>query len=95
MIEPSRLKLLCELKCDPADVKSLVEKTGFTQSHVSRQLNQLAQMDLVRSKRQGQHNIFYADNPLVDVLSDLVNKELIARLERKLKCIANDSFSFD
>ena len=83
--EPARLKILCELKCSPSDVQTLASKTGFSPSHISRQLNNLAKFDMVRSEREGQHTIFYADNPLVDELSELVNKELIARLEERMK----------
>lgn len=39
--EPARLQLLCLLRQGPLDVGSLIETTGFSQSHISRQLDQL------------------------------------------------------
>ncbi|MFM9047904.1 MAG: ArsR/SmtB family transcription factor [Cyanobium sp.] len=35
--EPARLQLLCLLKHRPKDVAALMEATGFSQSHISRQ----------------------------------------------------------
>ena len=46
--EPARLQLLCHLKQGPSDVASLIEATGFSQSHISRQLGQLQRAGLVR-----------------------------------------------
>ena len=36
--EPARLQLLCQLRQGPMDVAALIEATGFSQSHISRQL---------------------------------------------------------
>ena len=45
--EPARLQLLCHLKLGPTDVASLLEATGFSQSHISRQLGQLQRAGLL------------------------------------------------
>ncbi|MEY4840985.1 MAG: hypothetical protein RLZZ374_1893 [Cyanobacteriota bacterium] len=47
--EPARLQLLCLLAQEPLDGASLIEATGFSQSHVSRQLGQLQRAGLVTS----------------------------------------------
>ena len=83
--EPARLQLICELRSSPSDVQTLINKTGFSQSHISRQLSQLNQAGLVRSERQGQRLIFHADDPLVDNLCSLVSQRLRQNLEDKLK----------
>ena len=86
--EPARLQLLCELRDSPSDVQTLMERTGFSQSHISRQLSQLSQARLVRSERQGQRLIFHADDPLVDDLCALVSQRLRQTLEARLQTLA-------
>ena len=66
--EPARLQLLCHLKQGPSDVASLIEATGFSQSHISRQLGQLQRAGLVRCEREGTRTIWQADSGLVDDL---------------------------
>ena len=83
--EPARLQLICELRSSPSDVQALMDKTGFSQSHISRQLSQLSQAGLVRSERHGQRLIFHADDPLVDNLCSLVSQRLRQTLEDKLE----------
>jgi len=85
--EPARLQLLCELRNTPCDVQTLMERTGFSQSHLSRQLGQLSQAGLVRSERQGQRLIFHADDPLVDDLCALVSQRLRQTLETRLQIL--------
>ena len=62
-----------------------MDKTGFSQSHISRQLSQLSQAGLVRNERQGQRLIFHSDDPLVDNLCSLVSQRLRQTLEDKLE----------
>ena len=38
--EPARLRLMCEIRNGSNDVATLMERTGFSQSHLSRQLGQ-------------------------------------------------------
>ena len=82
--EPTRLQLLCQLKHGPLDVASLIEATGFSQSHISRQLGQLQRAGLVRCERDGVRTIWSADNPLVEDLCALVQTSLRQRLETQL-----------
>lgn len=83
--EPTRLQLLCQLKQGPMDVAGLIEVTGFSQSHISRQLGQLQRAGLVRCERYGVRTIWNADNGLVDDLCALVQNRLRQRLEAQLK----------
>ncbi len=83
--EPARLQLLCELKQGPRDVASLIEATGFSQSHISRQLGQLQRSGLVRCQREGVRLIYSADDQLVDELCDLVQHRLKQRLQSQLR----------
>lgn len=82
--EPARLLLLCHLKQGPMDVASLIEATGFSQSHISRQLGQLQRAGLARCQREGVRLIYTADDPLVHDLCALVQTQLKQRLEHQL-----------
>jgi DNA-binding transcriptional ArsR family regulator len=83
--EPARLQLLCHLKQGPMDVASLIEATGFSQSHISRQLGQLQRAGLVGCEREGVRTIWHADSDLVDDLCTLVQTRLKQRLEGQLQ----------
>ncbi|NDG74995.1 MAG: transcriptional regulator [Synechococcaceae bacterium WB8_1B_136] len=83
--EPARLQLLCLLKQGPMDVASLIAASGFSQSHISRQLGQLQRAGLVRCERDGVRTIWHADSDLVDDLCTLVQTRLKQRLEAQLQ----------
>ena len=83
--EPTRLQLLCHLRQGPMDVSSLIAATGFSQSHISRQLGQLQRAALVRCERDGVRTIWYADGDLVEDLCSLVQNQLRQRLESQLQ----------
>ena len=83
--EPARLQLLCLLRQGSVDVGSLIEATGFSQSHISRQLGQLQRAGLVTCEREGVRTIWSADNALVDDLCALVQNRLRQRLETQLQ----------
>lgn len=83
--EPSRLQLLCLLRQRPLDVATLIQATGFSQSHISRQLGQLQRAGLVRCERDGARLIYFADDALVDELCTLVQGRLKQRLEEQLR----------
>ena len=84
--EPARLQLLCQLKHGGAmDVASLIEATGFSQSHISRQLGQLQRAGLVSCERDGTRLIYAVADPLVDDLCNLVQRRLKQRLEQQLR----------
>lgn len=83
--EPARLQLLCSLKQGPADVATLIEASGFSQSHISRQLGHLQRAGLVRCERDGARTIWQAEGDLVDELCAVVQGRLKQRLEAQLQ----------
>ncbi len=86
--EPARLQLLCLLKQGSMDVGSLIEATGFSQSHISRQLGQLQRAGLVRCERDGVRLLYFVDSTLVDDLCHLVQTRLRQRLQSQLQALA-------
>ena len=86
--EPARLQLLCLLKQEPRDVATMIASTGFSQSHISRQLGQLQRAGLVRCERDGVRLTYHADSELVDDLCALVHNRLRQRLQSQLQRFA-------
>ena len=82
--EPARLRLLCQLRQGPMDVASLIRATGFSQSHISRQLGQLQRAGLLRCTRDGPRMIWQVEGDLVDDLCALVQTRLSQRLRDQL-----------
>ena len=83
--EPARLQLLCCLRQGPTDGATLSDATGFSQSHISRQLGQLQRAGLVRCDRDGARTIWQTDGDLVEELCRLVQGRLRERLEAQLQ----------
>lgn len=83
--EPARLQLLCLLRQEPMDVTALIAATGFSQSHLSRQLSQLERAGLLRGERDRGRTIWRADGTLVDDLCSLVQVRLRERIEAQLQ----------
>lgn len=83
--EPARLQLLCHLRQGPTDVATLIGLTGFSQSHISRQLGQLQRAGLVCCERDGARTLWRAEGDLVDELCQLVQGRLRQRLEAQLQ----------
>lgn len=83
--EPTRLQLLCQLRQGPLDVAALIAATGFSQSHISRQLSQLQRAGLVSCERDGVRTIWSADHDLVEELCGLVQHRLRQRLASQLQ----------
>jgi hypothetical protein len=86
--EPARLQLICQLKAGPMDEATLMAATGFSQSHISRQLGQLQRAGLVHCRREGVRTIWSADTTLVDDLCALVQNRLRQHLEVQLRQLA-------
>ncbi|MFM7265809.1 MAG: ArsR/SmtB family transcription factor [Cyanobium sp.] len=84
--EPARLQLLCLLRQGGGgrDVGSLIAASGFSQSHISRQLGQLQRAGLVRASREGSRTLWCADSDLVEQLCALVQGRLRQRLEQQI-----------
>lgn len=87
LAEPARLQLLCLLKNGPRDVANLIDATGFSQSHISRQLGQLQRVGLISCERDGVRMIYRAEDGLVDDLCSLVQQRLKQRLENRIQLL--------
>jgi DNA-binding transcriptional ArsR family regulator len=87
--EPTRLQLLCHLRRGERDVASLIAATGFSQSHISRQLGQLERAGLIRCSRDGNRSLWRADGDLLDQLCGLVETRLRQRLEQQMRKLQN------
>ncbi len=85
--EPARLQLLCHLRGGERDVASLIAATGFSQSHVSRQLGQLERAGLIRSNREGNRSLWRAEADWLDQLWSLVQHRLCQRLEEQRRLL--------
>ena len=70
--EPTRLRLLQELRAGPAAVGELVERTGFKQANVSKQLGVLLTAGVVDRQVEGTRAAYSIGLPLVSDLCDLV-----------------------
>ena len=81
--EPARLRLLCLLRQGEHDVNALIQATGFSQSHISRQLGQLQRAGLLRSSREGNRTVWRVDGDLVEELCTLVQGRLRQRLAER------------
>ena len=81
-------RLLRLLRQGPMDVASLIEATGFSQSHISRQLGQLHRAGLVRCERDGVRLTCHAESAWVDDLCHLVQNRLRQRLESQPQTLA-------
>ena len=84
----SKAWVLCKLRQGPLDVASLIQVTGFSQSHISRQLGQLQRAGLVTSERDGVRLLYRAEGQLVEDLCLLVQTRLRQRLEAQLESLA-------
>ncbi len=85
--EPARLQLLCHLRVGERDVASLIAATGFSQSHVSRQLGQLERAGLIRCSREGNRSLWRAEADWLEELWSLVQSRLRQRLEEQRRCL--------
>jgi DNA-binding transcriptional ArsR family regulator len=70
--EKSRLQLLQILKDGPADVGTLVQRSGLKQANASKQLGILLSADVVARRQEGNRAVYCIKMPLVFDLCDLV-----------------------
>lgn len=72
LADPTRLRLLDELRDGPRSVKELVETIGSSQQNVSKHLGLLAQHGMVDRRRQGTSAEYSILDPGVFELCELV-----------------------
>ena len=70
--EPTRLHILQVLQGGPASVGELVERTGFKQANLSKQLGVLLGGGLIARRQEGNRAIYSIAMPLVFDLCELV-----------------------
>lgn len=70
--EPSRLRILQILQAGPASVGELVNKSGFKQANVSKQLGMLLTAGVIARRQEGNRAIYSIALPLVFDMCDLV-----------------------
>lgn len=70
--EPTRLRILQVLQAGPASVGEVVERTGFRQANVSKQLGILLTAGVIARRQEGNRAIYSIAMPLVFDLCALV-----------------------
>ena len=74
--EPTRLQILQLLQAGPMSVGELVERSGFKQANVSRQLGVLSSCGIVSRRQEANRAIYSIEMPLVFDLCDLVCRRM-------------------
>ena len=85
--EPARLRLICEIRNGANDVATLIERTGFSQSHLSRQLGQLTKAGLVQMEKDGTRALYSATDPIVDSICQMAHERLTRQLNDRLQTL--------
>ena len=88
--EPARLRLMCEIRNGASDVATLMERTGFSQSHLSRQLGQLTKAGLVAVEKDGNRALYSANDPVVEAICQMAHERLTHQLRQRLETLAGD-----
>lgn len=81
--DPMRLKILFQLRAEELTVGDIVERTGGSQSNVSKHLSMLLSHGLVTRRRQGTSAFYSVTDPSIFELCDQVcggiERDLAAR----------------
>jgi DNA-binding transcriptional ArsR family regulator len=85
--EPTRLRILQVLEEGPASVGELVERSGFKQANVSKQLGILQTAGIIARKQEGNRAIYSIQMPLVFDLCQLVCREIAAHAARRAEVL--------
>lgn len=86
--EPARLRLMCEIRNGARDVATLMERTGFSQSHLSRQLGHLTKAGLVQMEKDGTRALYSASDPVVDAICQMAHERLTRQMRDRLQTLA-------
>ncbi len=78
LAEPSRLRIIEQLRRGPLCVSELVERLGARQANVSKQLGVLHEARLVARERSGSQVRYRIADPIVSELCDAVCGRLLA-----------------
>jgi DNA-binding transcriptional ArsR family regulator len=72
LADPTRIRLLDQLRDAPATVGQLTESTGSSQQNVSKHLGILLQHGMVERRREGTSSVYSVADPGVFELCELV-----------------------
>jgi ArsR family transcriptional regulator len=75
--EPMRLKILQLICAKPLTVGEIVQRTGATQSNISKHLALLSAAGIITRQKVGQFVLYGLGNPLTMKLCKLVHTELL------------------
>jgi DNA-binding transcriptional ArsR family regulator len=85
--EPSRLRLLRELRAGPRSVGELVDATGLTQANASRHLQNLRDAGILGRRKEGLSVIYHIADPGVLDLCHLVCGGIRRTLEKRARAM--------
>jgi DNA-binding transcriptional ArsR family regulator len=83
MSNPARLHMIHVLRQRPMIVGDLVAQTGFSQTHVSRQLSILRAAGVVECQRRGTEMLYQLSDPQIGEFCDLVRNLLGAQMKKR------------
>jgi ArsR family transcriptional regulator len=81
--EPARLRLIMALEGGERNVSQLVERTGVTQTNVSRHLQALARAGVVARRREGIQVYYHIADPTIFELCDHVCGSLARHFDQQ------------
>ena len=83
MSNPARLEIVHILREHPMIVGEIVERTGFSQTMVSRQLSVLRAADVVECQRRGTEMLYQLSDNQIGEVCDLVRKVLSDQMKKR------------
>jgi len=85
----TRLEIMHILRERPMTVTELMERTGCTQSAVSRHLAVLRSVVVVRAERRGNEMLYQLTNEKINEVCDLVRTVLVEQAEKQSVTLSN------
>ena len=85
----TRLEIMHILRERPMTVTELMERTGSTQSAVSRHLAVLRSVSVVTAERRGNEMLYQLTDEKISEVCDLVQKVLVDQTERQSNALSN------
>ncbi len=83
MSNPARLQITHILRNGPMNVGEIVSQTGFSQTHVSRQLSILRAVGVVECQRRGTEMLYELTDSQIGEFCDLVRKLLCQQIKKR------------
>jgi DNA-binding transcriptional ArsR family regulator len=86
----TRLQIMHVLRERPMIVNEIVDRTGFSQTMVSRQLSVLRSVGVVECQRRGTEMLYQLTDDQIGEVCDLVRKVLSEQMRRRSHVFAED-----